>query len=167
MSEDNTEGLPLPPESQHDLKNCFNVILNRKKLVVKRDELEAILQNNLNIDIAKLNSRLASVLADSLVMYMRMWPGWQNSVLYFTGKLMVEDWFEQFRQYLMMKINYIILNEKHYLDLLKLDNFGNTADAGLQTWQINKKEMAPYSLMIHGTPSILSDVIFMQRGSEF
>lgn len=156
-------------EGLNDLNNCFNMILNRKKLVVKRDGVEAIMKNDLSIDTAKLNSRLASVLADSLVMYMRMWPGWQKSVLYFTGKLMLEEWFEQFRQYLMYKMNFIITNEKHYLDLLKPDDFDdNNKEVGVQTLpKTGKKEMSPYSLVIHGTASMLNNFIFMQRGGEF
>lgn len=166
-SENKSNLFHLPTEGPHNLQNCFNVILNRKKLVVKRDELENILQTNLNINTGKLNTRLISVLADSLVMYMKLWPGWQKSAFYFTGKLAYDDWFERFRQYLMYKMNFIITREQEYLDLMKGEDSGSMAVVCVQTDEIKKKEVASYSLMIHGQPSMLNNLIFLQRGGEF
>lgn len=160
------KALPTPSNGPHDLKNCFDVILRRKKLVVKRDELEAILKNNLNVNTEDLNTRLANVLADALVHYMKLWPGWSRSAFYFTGKLSYDDWFERFRQYLMYKMNYIIREEDELLKLAFQKEDASKTSVGCQTDPIKRKDIAPYTIKIKGQPSVLNNLIFLQRGGE-
>lgn len=154
------------PDATADLKNCFNLILNKNKLLLKRDQVQLILQNNLNIDRSKLNARLAFVLEDALVYYMKNWPGWQRSKQYFLGKLSYDDWLEKFVHYLTYKMNYIISEEDEFLKMVCPKKDDNRVTIGVQTDPLVKKEIAPYIIKVHGQPSVLNNLIFLQRDGK-
>lgn len=152
------------------LKKCFSALVNRKQIIVQPDVIKVILQSELNIKFNSLNPTLQSVLQDSTIFFMTVWPGWKKSVEYFNGKLPFKDWFEKFVQYLMFQLNHIITNEVKYMQKAK--------ESSIQTSKVDKETMtehmagvpkpdSPFGLLICGPPWVLNNLAFFEADSKY
>ncbi|XP_018333597.1 uncharacterized protein LOC108742777 [Agrilus planipennis] len=171
-----------PPQSEPTvitLRQCFTTIVDRKPLHVSMSSLRHILATDLNVNILTLQVGMDNVLAEALAHYMKLWPGWSRSSEYFTGQLLFKKWFEKFRQYLMYKLNYIIMKSQSLglvdndVEIVEPKEKKDSLDAGVQTdpvvYNINQQENkpdSPYKLSISGPPYILNTLVFVKQGND-
>ncbi|XP_028131770.1 uncharacterized protein LOC114327372 [Diabrotica virgifera virgifera] len=151
---------PKPANWTH-LKRCFQTLVDRKQLNLDTVVLELMLKNEVLIDLDKLDKVLAVVLPHMLVFYMKNWPGWQKSPEYYSGKLSFKDWFLKFRQYLSVKLNYLIKNG--YSEIM---NQEDEAEVNSTEDIVPPTEMAPFVINIQGAPKYLSTLVFDVKNND-
>lgn len=158
------------------LKKCFTALVDRKQVNLDIDVLNLMLKKELQINLDVLDKNLAEVLPVMLVMYMKSWPGWQRSKEYFSGKLNFKEWFEKFRQYIVVRLNYLIKNgynsvieemkreKKREMDRLYPNR--TFLEHGSQTDALTPKGFAPFSICINCPPSFVNSVVFTDSGGN-
>ncbi|CAG9834222.1 unnamed protein product [Diabrotica balteata] len=146
------------PKAGHltGLKRCFQTLVDRKQLNLDTAVLELMLKHEILIDLDKLDRVLAIVLPHMLVYYMKNWPGWQKSPEYYSGKLSFKDWFLKFRQYLSVKLNYLIKNG--YSEIMNQEDEAEVHSS--EDTVVPPTEMAPFVVNIQGAPKYLSTLVF-------
>ncbi|XP_018563392.1 uncharacterized protein LOC108905101 [Anoplophora glabripennis] len=152
------------------LKKCFTALVDRKQVNLDIDVLNLMLKKELLINLDVLDKNLAEVLPVMLVMYMKTWPGWQRSKEYFSGKLNFKDWYEKFRQYIVVRLNYLIKNgyasvieemkREKKRDVDRLNPIKTYTEHGSQTDALAPKSFAPFSICINCPPSVVNSVVF-------
>ncbi|KAB0794147.1 hypothetical protein PPYR_13767, partial [Photinus pyralis] len=142
-----------------NLYSLFETIVTAQPLEVNRSKMESILNCDLKIITNYLDRRLVSVLCEALAYYTSMWPGW----LHLTTDLPLQESleFEQFRQHLINKCNHILQHASEHYDNKTLLDKGTQTDS-----LIGKKELAPYDLVIGGTPTFINNLAFTKRGDD-
>lgn len=159
------------------LRKCFTAIVDRKQVDLDIKELHRILKDELFIPVETLQERLVSVLPFMLVFYIKSWPGWQKSKEYYSGKLNFREWFDKFRQYVVVKINYIIKNgyqealqavTREWKHESRPQKFAKDfRDQGAQTDYLNPKIFAPFSISIEGPPTLLGTINWKTSKGRF
>lgn len=157
------------------LKKCFDALVKRKQVDLDIVVIELLLKNELGIGTDLNNDALKGILPYMFIFYVKSWPGWLRSKEYFSGKLNYKDWFEKFRQFIVVKMNFLIKNGyKQALDMLEEDkrkdeelkgksNFSNQA---VQVDINNASSTAPYTINITCPPMLMTSLLFSQSGGK-
>lgn len=161
-------------EKNTGLKKCFSALVDRKQVNLELDVLKLMLKHELQINTEILDENLSSVLPFMLALYIKNWPGWQRSKEYYSGKLNFKDWFEKFRQYIVVRLNFLIKNGyNHAIDMLRDDLKKKPSDLndgvefksqGSQTDNLGPKDDAPYTIVIECPPKLMGSLIFTESG---
>lgn len=156
------------------LKKCFCALVDRKQVNLELDVLKLMLKHELLINTDVLDENLSSVLPIMLALYIKNWPGWQRSKEYYSGKLNFKDWFEKFRQYIVLRLKNIIKNGyNNAIELLreevKKEKSGSTKDVilkeqGSQTDNLMPKTEAPFTITIECPPNLMGSLLFAESG---
>nr|CAH7758058.1 unnamed protein product [Callosobruchus chinensis] len=142
----------------------FLCLVDRKVLNLDEEVLNAILNNELAMNLKTLDGDLAKILPYMLCYYIKYWPGWQRSREYYSGKLHFKDWYDKFKHYIVIKINYAIRNG--YPSALKCDGEGMGEQSkkhmtrGAQTDYLSIKGTSPCSIVINCTSSNVNTLVF-------
>lgn len=162
-------------EKNTGLKKCFSALVDRKQVNLELDVLKLMLKHELQINTDILDDNLSSVLPFMLALYIKNWPGWQRSKEYYSGKLNFKDWFEKFRQYIVVRLNYLIKNgynnaiEMLWDDMKKeksaLTNI-DLKEQGSQTDNLMPKSTAPFTISIECPPKLMGSLIFTESGGN-
>lgn len=159
-------------EKNTGLKKCFSALVDRKQVNLELDVLKLMLKHELQINTDTLDENLSSVLPLMLALYIKNWPGWQRSKEYYSGKLNFKDWFEKFRQYIVVRLNYLIKNGyNHAIEMLREDMKKETEDIetkahGSQTDNLMPKGVAPFTISIECPPKLMGSLIFTESGGN-
>lgn len=158
------------------LKKCFTALVDRKQVNLDVDVLNLMLKKELQINLDALDKNLAEVLPIMLVMYMKSWPGWQRSKEYFSGKLNFKEWYEKFRQYIVVRLNYLIKNGYNsVLEEMRREKkregdrvhpSRTYTEHGSQTDALAPKEFAPFNICIDCSASRINTLIFSESGGK-
>lgn len=148
------------------LENCFRQIIKGKSLEFDLSKIYDFL-NNLQINVNQLQPKIQTILPFLLVHFIKSWPGWQKSDAYFNNELTFEDWFGKFKEFLSLKLNFIIKHEINNISddagQLSIDNlflFG--IDNSTQTDSKLDISLAPYSIEVEAPPRFLNTMIFSE-----
>nr|CAI5835731.1 unnamed protein product [Callosobruchus analis] len=146
------------------LRKCFLCLVDRKVLNLDVEVLNTILSNELAMNLDILENDLAEILPYMLAYYIKYWPGWQRSKEYYSGKLHFKDWYDKFRQYIVIKINYAIRNG--YPTAIRFDSeaikekLNSQMTRGSQTDYLSTKGMSPCSIVINCNSSAVNTLVF-------
>ncbi|CAH1998046.1 unnamed protein product [Acanthoscelides obtectus] len=146
------------------LRKCFLSLVDRKILYLEIEELNTILNNELMMNTKNLDSDLTDVLPYILCYYIKHWPGWQRSKEYFSGKLHFKDWYDKFKQYIVLKMNYAIRNA--YPAAMKMESEEMKAKLekcitrGSQTDYLSTKGTSPCSIVINCSSNAVNTLVF-------
>lgn len=161
-------------EKNTGLKKCFSALVDRKQVNLELDVLKLMLKHELQINTDVLDENLSAVLPFMLAFYIKNWPGWQRAKEYYSGKLNFKDWFEKFRQYIVLRLNFLIKNGYNLaIDMLKNDLKkdkptslkGVTLETqGSQTDYTMPKSIAPFTITIECPPMLMGCLIFTENG---
>lgn len=156
------------------LRKCFQALVDRKQVNLDMSLLTLILKCELDVDLDGLHPNLSSALPYMLIFYIRNWPGWQKSKEYYSGKLDFREWFSKFRQYIILKLNYLIqhgfssalasIAEDQKEELKTKSNLVNkeTQTDLLETMV----SIAPFAISIQCPPKMLSSLVFSDSGDD-
>lgn len=163
-------------EKNTGLKKCFSALVDRKQVNLELEVLKLMLKHELQINTDILDENLSAVLPFMLALYIKNWPGWQRSKEYYSGKLNFKDWFEKFRQYIVVRLNYLIKNGyNNAIEMLReeikketpaLTN-GEIKSHGAQTDNLMSKGVAPFTINIECPPKLMGSLIFTETGGIF
>ncbi|KAK4874907.1 hypothetical protein RN001_014267 [Aquatica leii] len=145
-----------------DLNSIFKAVLSGDVLELDETHLKYILENDLTINISKLDERLVKVLSESLIYFMSIWPGWQRSSEYQKGQLQYNDWFEKYRMYLIYKSNFVLTSAPKYT---KSTTKGHNQSTQTEEKVVAKK-VAPFTLFIGGPPAVLNNIVFIEKNGD-
>lgn len=161
-------------EKNTGLKKCFSALVDRKQVNLELDVLKLMLKHELQINTETLDENLSSVLPFMLALYIKNWPGWQRSKEYYSGKLNFKDWFEKFRQYIVVRLNYLIKNGYNLaIEMLREDmkkekssvsNEVMLKSQDSQTDYLMPKSVAPFTISIECPPKLMGSLIFTENG---
>lgn len=160
-------------EKNTGLKKCFSALVDRKQVNLELDVLKLMLKHELQINTDVLDENLSSVLPLMLALYIKNWPGWQRSKGYYSGKLNFKDWFEKFRQYIVVRLNYLIKNGYNLaIESLRDDMKKETElskdlemkEQGSQTDNLMPKGIAPFAITVECSPKLMGSLIFTENG---
>ncbi|KAJ8948105.1 hypothetical protein NQ318_008458 [Aromia moschata] len=158
------------------LKKCFAALVDRKQVNLDEDVLKLMLKKELQINLDALDENLSSVLPIMLVTYMKAWPGWQRSKEYYSGKLNFKDWYDKFRQYIVLRLNFLIKSGYNtIIEEIKQDRRKAIAQSnpnkavverGMQTDYLAPKGLSPFAISIDCPPSVLNSILFADAGDD-
>ncbi|KAJ8931590.1 hypothetical protein NQ314_015452 [Rhamnusium bicolor] len=158
------------------LKKCFTALVDRKQINLDVEVLRLMLRKELQINLDTLDEHLASVMPLMLVVYMKSWPGWQRSKEYFSGKLNFKEWYEKFRQYIVLRLNFLIKNGYgNVVEEIQCDKKNEAAlrnpnrvciERGTQTDNLAPKGFAPFKISIECPPSVINSVVFTDSADD-
>lgn len=163
-------------EKNTGLKKGFSALVDRKQVNLELDVLRLMLKHELQINTDALDENLSSVLPFMLALYIKNWPGWQRSKEYYSGKLNFKDWFEKFRQYIVVRLNYLIKHGYNQAidmlcDEMKVEKSALMKDVtlkaqGSQTDNLMPKSSAPFTIMIECPPKLVGSLLFTENGGK-
>lgn len=163
-------------EKNTGLKKCFSALVDRKQVNLELDVLKLMLKHELQINTDNLDDNLSSVLPFMLALYIKNWPGWQRSKEYYSGQLNFKDWFEKFRQYIVVRLNYLIKNGYNnaigmlWDDIKKVKSVStkevDLKQQGSQTDNLMPKSNAPFTISIECPPKLMGSLIFTDSGGN-
>lgn len=135
----------------------FSAFSKGNEVNLDLEVLQAMLKHDLHINTNILDDQLVTVLPYMLAYYIKNWPGWKllKNVLDFN------DHFQQFRQYLFIKINYLIKNGYQYM-ITKLQEDNELILN--QTDNILLKDVAPFKICIECPPKMMGSLVFIESG---
>ncbi|VEN45423.1 unnamed protein product [Callosobruchus maculatus] len=146
------------------LRKCFLCLVDRKVLNLDVDVLNTILSNELYMNLEVLEPNLAEILPLMLAYYIKYWPGWQRSREYYSGKLHFKNWYDKFKQYIAIKINYAIRNgypaELQSNTEAAREKLSKHVTRGSQTDYLGTKGMSPCSIVINCASSVVNTLVF-------
>ncbi|KAJ8975534.1 hypothetical protein NQ317_003876 [Molorchus minor] len=129
-----------------------------------------MLRKELQINLDTLDEDLASLIPLMLVIYMKTWPGWQRSKEYFSGKLNFKEWYQKFRQYIVLRLNFLIKNgynnvieeikQEKKEEMARLSPNRSFKEHGTQTDYLAPKGFAPFTIALDCPPSVLNSIVF-------
>lgn len=168
------ESLKVNREKTNGLKKCFSALVDRKQVNLEEDVLKLMLKYELQINMESVDSALSSVLPIMLAFYIKNWPGWQRSKEYYSGKINFKDWFDKFKQYIVLRLNYLIKNGYNQaIAMLKEEVKAEKKQAtihtemiehGTQTDNLLPKTSAPFTIRIECAPKLMGSLIFTESG---
>lgn len=165
----------LPAASQQKVKRkndylreCINTILKRELLHLNLKKVSDILANDLHINTRNISPRMKYVLSECLCYYIKMWPGWKQYEVVCTNERAKVEYIEKFKQYLIFKINFILENERVFVQEDANKKSCRMVSQEIQTDPISKKNKpdAPYNLVISGQPNVLNNIVFIEMDGE-
>ncbi|XP_023013957.1 uncharacterized protein [Leptinotarsa decemlineata] len=158
------------------LRKCFAALVDRKQVNLDLDVLVLMLKHELLVNLDTLDKNLSQIMPFMLVFYIRNWPGWQRSKEYYSGKLSFRDWYEKFRQYIVVRMNFLIKNGYNQaLDMIRTEkkeenesrNLNKKYQShGTQTDNLMPKVLAPFSLSIQCPPKVVNSLFFTDSGDD-
>lgn len=153
------------------LRKCFQALVDRKQVNITMDTIKLMLKHELQINLDAFDENLQNVLPFMLIVNIRNWPGWQKSKEYYSGKLNFREWFLKFRQYIILRLSFIIKNGyKEVMDEIHREQpeekNKSLIERGTQTDHLTPKEEAPFCITIECSPKILSSLVFIDRAGE-
>ncbi|CAG9821152.1 unnamed protein product [Phaedon cochleariae] len=170
MATDNSKKPDIQKNS--GLKKCFSALVDRKQVNLDIDVLRLMLKHELLVNVEALDDNLSSIMPFMLVLYIRNWPGWQRSKEYYSGKLNFREWFEKFRQFIVVRLNFLIKNGyNEAIEMIKEDRKqgkpnSSFRELGAQTDYLAPKGLAPFSISIQCPPRVLSSLVFSDSNDD-
>ncbi|KAG5895527.1 hypothetical protein JTB14_010671 [Gonioctena quinquepunctata] len=158
------------------LKKTFTALVDRKQVNLDLEVLKLMLKHELLVNMDSLDENLSSLMPFMLVSYIKNWPGWQRSKEYYSGKLNFREWYEKFRQYIVVRLNFLIKNGYNQaIDMIREDRKNESnqlnpnrsfQEHGTQTDYLAPKGLAPFAISIQCPPKVLSSLVFTDSGDD-
>ncbi|KAF5283514.1 hypothetical protein FQA39_LY17329 [Lamprigera yunnana] len=157
--------VPTKPNSNKiDLNTIFDAVISGTPLQVDNSQLSSICENDLHIDLTKLDKKLVKLVCEALIYYMSMWPGWERCNEYRSGKLQRDDWIEKYRKYLNLKGHFVIKSAMQYKQLK--DTTEKVTQTESDTITNLSGKFASYTLVIGGPPQTLNNIVFKEHNGS-
>lgn len=148
-----------------DHDQCFSALFKRKEVNLNMEVLQAMLKDDLHINTDILDEQLAAVLPYMLEYYIKNWPGWK---LLEKDLLDFNDHYQQFKQYLVIRMNDLIKNgyQQVITKLHEENELSLSREVKTQTDEILSKDVAPFKICIECPPKMMGSLVFIESGGR-